>query len=86
MILGWELSCLLGPMRSGEVDIFLRPFPTAWLWCCGNQPVISLFFFEAKEDKTWTEKMKNDIRKIEMFKLRHFIKDISGCTLKIEYL
>ena len=52
----------------------------------GTNQSFLYFFCEAKEDKTWTEKMKNDIRKIEMFKVRHFIKDISGCTLKIEYL
>ena len=66
MILGWELSCLLGPMRSGEVDIFLRPFPTAWLWCCGNQPVIFFIFFcEAKEDKFGQRKWKMTFVKLK---------------------
>ena len=44
MIIGWELVCLLGSIRRGEVDILRSPFPTAWLCCCGNQSV-NIFIF-----------------------------------------
>ena len=69
MIIGWELFCLFGSKRSGEVDIFLRPFPTAWLGCCGRQPV-NIFIFSLKngQGRQNLDREKENILKIEMEK------------------